>query len=235
GCGVYGNCDGGSNPDNPEIPQNPCEKTKTMLASQKNKDITDDLKDHLTNGANAGEKGWRDNKTGAPTQATQNGDHSVNFGDPSTMNGGYHNHTGTGVNIFSSSDISTLIEIARYQAIGNAGNGYMGLVAPNGIHYVIHFNGSHGDLPANSYTPKEKEDWNTLQTYWVDTLPTFQPNLYSSDGGNTINSKGLEKLFFDTLDKMGLKNKIILQKIDNNSQVLTINNDNGIPKEVPCQ
>lgn len=205
-----------------------------MLASQKNKDITDDLKNHLTNGANAGEKGWRDNKTGAPTQATQNGDHSVNLGDPSTMNGGYHNHTGTGVNIFSASDISTLIEIARYQAIGSAGNAYMVLIAPGGIHYVMYFNGTHNEIPTIPFTPKEKDSWNTFQAYWKDNLRIFQKELYATTDGKSINSKGLEKIFFDTIKEMDLKNKIILQRVEGDKTLIISQNSDGTTTANPC-
>jgi len=234
--GMDGGGGGNNGYEYPEIPEeeDPCAKTKNLLENQDVENIVNDLKNHLSSGE-GGEKGWRLNKSGPPTETTQNSGHSVNFGDPSTMNGGYHNHTGTGVNMFSATDIATLIEIVRYQSIGEVGNGYMGIIAPNGIHYVIYFNGTHEDIPAYPFTPKDKEDWNTLQAYWVDTLPAFQANLYSSDSGNTISSRGLEKLFFNTLDKMGLSNKITLQKVENNS-VSTINlESNGVPQSNPCQ
>lgn len=213
----------------------PCDKTKTMLASQKNKEITDDLKKHMEGGSKAGEKGWRDNKTGAPTQTTQNEDHSVNFGDPSTMNGGYHNHTGTGVNIFSATDLATLIEIARYQAIGNAGNAYMVVIAPGGIHYVMYFNGTHNEIPTyGSYTPDQQDLWNFGQfTLQRDLLK--DSNFYSMiNNEKVLNSKGLEKIFFKTLEKMNLQNKVMLQKIEDN-KALTINkNSDGTTAPVPC-
>lgn len=215
----------------PEI-DDPCKKTKKMLNSQKIKTITDDLKNHMASGT--GEKGWRDNKVGNPTQTTQNSGHSVNFGDPSTMNGGYHNHTGTKVDIFSATDIDVLLEVVRYQSIGNAGNAYMGLIAPNGIHYVIYFSGNHNDLPQNAYTSEEKENWELeqiLQTFALIKKPEFKEII---NGKAVLNSKGLEQIFFNTLQKMGLYNKIILQKIEN-SQVLTISlNADGSTFKIPC-
>ncbi|AZA77814.1 hypothetical protein EG347_09935 [Chryseobacterium sp. G0186] len=231
GPGDYGG-GGTGTPNQPAT--NPCEQTKKMIQDSKVQDIVKDLKDHLNSGT-GGEKGWRDNKTGNPTPTTQNSAHSVNFGDPSTMNGGYHNHTGTGVNIFSSTDISTLIEIARYQSLGNAGNGYMGLVAPGGIHYVIQFNGNHSGMPVNPFTAIERDGWNTAQAYWKDNLRIFQKAIYATADGKSLNSKGLEKIFFDTLKEMNLENKIILLKVDANGKVSTINlQSNGVPIEVPC-
>ncbi|PKF74678.1 hypothetical protein CW752_07640 [Chryseobacterium sp. PMSZPI] len=212
----------------------PCGKTKRLLESPKTKAITEDLKNHMNSGKK-GEKGWRDNKTGDPTQAGNNGDHSVNFGDPSTMNGGYHNHTGTKIDIFSATDIATLIEIARYQSIGNIGNAYVGLMAPNGIHYVIFFKGNHGNLPANVFDPDKIDIWNFSQFVLQRDL-LKDPSFYSIiNGQKVLNNKGLEQVFFNTLEKMGLQNKIALQKIENNNTVLTVNqNSDGTITPVPC-
>ena len=205
----------------------PCDKTKTMLDSQKNKEITDDLKKHMEGGSRAGEKGWRDNKTGAPTETTQNEDHRVNFGDPSTMNGGYHNHPGTGVNIFSATDISTLIEIARYQAIGNAGNAYMVVIAPGGIHYVMYFYGTHNEIPAyGSYSEGQLKNWNDQQ---------WEKNLDLVSDSNLSQNEKLEQIFFSTLENMELKNKIILHRVEDETKTLTINqNSDGSTKAIPC-
>ncbi|SHE49229.1 hypothetical protein [Chryseobacterium sp. OV279] len=247
GCQPYDNClnpDGGggsgggegNGPENgPTTPANPCEQTKGMLQDQKVQNIVNDLKGHMNSGA-GGEKGWRLNKIGAPTQTTQNSKHSVNFGNPSTMNGGYHNHTGTKIDIFSATDISALIDIARYQNIGDAENGFMGLVAPNGIHYVIHFNGSHSELPVTGSLDNNIDEWNYFQIreQW-DILDNDTSGTYCNVGENKLNSKGLEKIFFSTLKRMGLENKVVLQKINENNSVSTINlNSNGATDAVPC-
>lgn len=217
---------GGSGYEYPDPPEekNPCEKTKNLLESQKIKNITEDLKSHMANGT--GEKGWRDNKTGVPTQTSQNSGHSVNFGNPSTMNGGYHNHTGTGVNMFSATDIFTLIEIARYQNVGNVGNGYMGIMAPAGIHYVMYFNGNHGDLPPyGNYSESQLKNWNAQQ--WDDYLNMVGDNSISP---NQI----LEQIFLFTLKKMGLQNKVTLQKIEDNKAYTITQNSDGTTTPVPC-
>lgn len=222
-------CGGGTIP---EI-DDPCEKTKNLLKKQEVKDVVNDLENHL-NSSVGGEKGWRLNKSGPPTQTTQNSDHSVNFGNPSTMNGGYHNHTGTKVDIFSATDIATLIEITRYQSLGNANNAFMGLIAPNGIHYVIRFSGNHSDLPANAFNEDQQEIWNFAQfAVYRDLLK--DSNFYSTiNGEKVLNNKGLEQLFFKTIEKMNLQNRVILQKVDDNN-VSTINkNSDGTTEEIPC-
>lgn len=178
----------------------PCGKTKALMEKSDMKSVVQDLKSHITNGT--GEKGWKFNKTGSPTQTTENSDHSVNFGNPSLLNGGYHNHTGTKVDIFSSTDIATLIEIARYNGSSNPTNAYMGLIAPNGIHYIIRFKGLQTDLPAfGSFSETQIEIWKIDQiTLWQQLL---KKNSYYSivTGKKILNSKGLEKILFDTLKK----------------------------------
>jgi hypothetical protein len=218
-------------PDYLDPKDDPCNKTKSLMDDVTVQLKVKDLKEHIAKGARGGEKGWKFNKDGSPpTQTTENTDHRVNFGDPSTMNGGYHNHTGTGVNIFSSDDISTLIEIARYQSIGNTGNAYMGVVAPGGIHYVMYFDGSHGDLPAyGSYTVEQKKDWNDQQ--WETYINTISNDKLS-------NNQKLEKIFSLTLKSMGLQNKVILQRIEESKdgvKVSTIHqNSDGTTPPIPC-
>lgn len=238
GCETFNNCGGPPRGGGgvPPTPKDPCEKTKGMLDSQKNKDITNDLKNHMESGAR-GEKGWRDNKTGTPTPTTQNGDHSVNFGDPSTMNGGYHNHTGTTVDMFSATDIDTFLDIVRYQNVGNTGNAYFGMVAPNSIHYIMYFNGSHTDLPpAGDYSEVDIAVWNLyiIKNAW-NILNRDTSGTYCNILTNTLNSKGLEKIFFDTVKKMGLTNKITLQKVEPDNKASTVNqNPDGTITNIPC-
>ncbi|SFN15859.1 hypothetical protein SAMN05421594_1442 [Chryseobacterium oleae] len=219
-----GGTGGGGYPYTPEQ-KDPCETTKELLQNNDVKNVVTNLKEHMASGQ-GGEKGWRLNKTGAPSQTTQNSAHRVSFGDPSTMNGGYHNHTGTGVNIFSATDISTLIEIVRYQSIGSTGNGYMGVVAPNGIHYVIYFNGSHADLPiSGSYSDAQLKYFDNMQ--WKDYLEIVHDN-------NLSTSQKLESIFFSTLDRMGLKDKLILQRIEDNKVLTIAQNSQGHLGSSPC-
>ncbi|MDQ0780206.1 hypothetical protein [Chryseobacterium sp. W4I1] len=243
GCTGYNNCfdpsvgsggGGGSNTPTPEAPQNPCEKTKALLENQEVNDVVADLKNHMASGI-GGEKGWKLNKNGPPTQTTENGPHSVVIGDPSLLNGAYHNHTGTKVDIFSATDVDTLLEIARYQNIGNTGNAFSGMVAPNGIHYVIHFNGRHSDLPASgAFSEVDLEVLKISQYRNQIKLLSDTSGIYCNSQTGKLNSKGLEKLFMNTLKAMGLENKIILQRIDDDGIKTIKQNIDGTLNPVPC-
>lgn len=227
----------GTDPNNPDTNQNPCEKTKSLTNNPGIQNAIQNLKNHISSNT-GGELGWKFNKVGPPTPTTQNSAHSVVIGDPSSINGAYHNHTGTTLDIFSATDINTLLEIARYQDIGNTDNAFYGLIAPDDIHYLIYFNGTHADLPASgSYSDIDIDVWKIyqLRDMW-NILNKDTSGIYCNNTTNTLNSKGLEKVFFDTLNKMGISsNKIVLQKIDSNNNISTvIKNNDGMTIEIPC-
>ncbi len=204
----------------------PCEKTKTkIIGNPKVLEKIKDLKDFIKTGS--GEKGWKFNKTGDPTVTANNAAHSVEFGDPSLLNGGYHNHTALGAQTFSSNDINTLLDIARYNGASDPTNAFLGVVIPGDMNYVIQFNGGMADLPAyGSFSPKQLKDLN--QEQWKQYLELVtKPNM-------TMDKK-IELMFFATLKKMGLQDKITLQKIDSNNKVYTVNkNPDGSTTAVPC-
>ncbi|HCA07877.1 hypothetical protein [Chryseobacterium sp.] len=80
------------------------------------------------------------------------------------------------------------------------------------------------------------DEWNYFQIreQW-DILDNDTSGTYCNVGENKLNSKGLEKIFFSTLKRMGLENKVVLQKINENNSVSTINlNSNGATDAVPC-
>ena len=237
---VYDDNGGGGSGSSPisGLPgQNPCIKTKALLAKPEVAEKIQDLKDHVANGT--GEKGWKFMKDGTPPQQTTNNNlHSVNYGDPSLLNGVYHNHTGTTVDIFSASDISTLIEIARYQGVGSIGNAFHGMVAPNGIHYVIRFTGISGaDLPAvGSYNNAQLLVWDDAQMKMRDELLS-NPNFFMVENGKKLlNTIGLETILMKTLKDMGLKDKVSLLKIGTNNNVSKViqNPDGSIAPAIPC-
>ncbi|WP_374465637.1 hypothetical protein [Chryseobacterium sp.] len=213
----------------------PCTITKSQLGTASVKEVIQNLKNHITSGA-GGEKGYGIKKNGTASPTTENNDHSVNFGDPSLLTGGYHNHTGTGVDIFSAKDISTLIEIARYNGSGKPTYAFMGLVAPNGIHYIIRFNGVQADIPTyGNFSQEQFRTWSIQQAISMSSLSRKTEFIQVVNGKKILNTKGLEKIFFDTLDRMGLKNNIILQKIDINNKISTVNkNTDGTTIAIPC-
>ena len=236
GPGGYNPQDGGGGTNGTSEPTTPCAKTKSILANSQIQPKIQDLKNHVANGSPGGEKGWKFNKVGNPTQTTQNSEHQVNFGDPSLLKGGYHNHTGKGVDIFSATDVATLIEIARYNGSSNPTNAFMGLVAPNGIHYVIRFDGGQTDLPQfGTFSETDKLAWNVQQKIFSFSLLKKTEYSQTINGKKTLNDKGLERILFDTLTKMGIDDRIVVQKIDTNNNVSTvIQNDDLTTSSFPC-
>ncbi|WP_123868883.1 hypothetical protein [Chryseobacterium bernardetii] len=217
GCGVYGNCDGGSNPDNPETSQNPCDKTKSLVNDAKTKPAIDALKAKSTQG---GENGYKIKADGTPSNEIPGGDHSVNFGDKTGYAGGYHNHTPTGIPMLSPPDVDQLLGFARAQGnYGDPTKAFVGMVAPNGMHYVAWFNGSYNDaLKTFSQT-----DLDAYVKIYKDTESDLtdesQNGMTYMNGDGSINNLGVEKLFFETLKNMGLAGKVNLQRIESSDSV----------------
>lgn len=132
GCARYNNCDqeappgdgGGGNANGDENNNgDPCAQSEAIDNNANLKPAITNLKSFALT-AQDDEIGFKFNKDGSVTPADSNGKHHVTFSDPSTMNGGYHNHTLSGIHMFSAHDISTLIEITRYQNIGHTGDAF---------------------------------------------------------------------------------------------------------------
>lgn len=71
------------------------------------------------------------------------------MGDMSGYEGFYHNHTATGINMFSPQDIINMLDFAIYQGVGNYGNAYSGMIGADHCpscpgnykyhHYIMQF------------------------------------------------------------------------------------------------
>ncbi|WFB65886.1 hypothetical protein [Chryseobacterium sp. WX] len=234
GSETYGGA-GGSQTQNPQDPKNPCEKTTGIITNTTVKAKIDELKAQSTLG---GEKGVKLKVDGTPSEIISGGAHSVNFGDKTGYAGGYHNHTPTGIPMLSPPDVDQLLGFARAQPTSNSENvknAFVGMVAPNGMHYVIWFNGSYQDALTNY----SQDNINGYILDYVKTesdLTDFAKNgntYINSDG--TINNLGVEKLFFETIKNMGLEGKVNLQRIENDGSVKNINlNGNNQPTSTTC-
>jgi len=216
----------GSNEGTPTIPtftlpkHTPCGKTKSLLANTDVQAKITELKNQSTLG---GEKGVKFKLDGTPSETIIGGTHSVNFGDKTGYAGGYHNHTPTGISMLSPPDVEQLLQFALAQGnYGNPANAYIGMVAPNGMHYVAIFNGNYDDA-LKSFSQQELDGF----------TKNFETRNYLYQSSNT--PEGLEKLFFKTLSDMNLDGKINLQRIEGNGTIKTITKDNnGIITATPC-
>ncbi len=210
GCSIYLECDnpdpgGGGPADNPFEPQNPCEKAKAIVNNPKIANQLQELKNQSQVG---GEKGFKVGKDGAPSSIINGGPHNVNFGDKMGYAGGYHNHTPTGISMFSPQDIDELLSFARQP--DNLSTAFMGMVATNGNHYVITFTGDYNDA---------------LKTFSQEQIDLFYENMQTRNSlyRSSDSTDGLEKLFAKTLKEMGLLGKIQLQKAEANGEIKSIN------------
>lgn len=219
GSETYGGSGGGSQTQNPQDPKNPCEKTTGIITNTTVKAKIDELKAQSTLG---GEKGVKLKVDGTPSETINGGAHSVNFGDKTGYAGGYHNHTPTGIPMLSPPDVEQLLQFALAQGnYGNPSNAFIGMVAPNGMHYVATFNGNYNDALV-SFSQTDLTNYSDLMTM-RNTL--FRPST----------PEGYEGLFFKILTDMGLDGKVNLQRIESDGTVKTVTKDNnGTITANPC-
>ncbi len=221
----------GADPNNPDTNQNPCEKTKDIVNNPKMQAGLQELKTQSTQG---GEKGIKFKADGTPSATIIGGKHSVNLGDKTGYTGGYHNHTPTGIPMLSPPDIDQLLGFARAQPTSNPSNvndAYLGMIAPNGMHYVIWFNGTYQDA-ITTFSQAELDNY--VITYQSISDVMLLDSQYSADHLN-LNTKGVETLFFDILKKMGLDGKVNLQRIESGGIIKNINLDsNNQPVPTAC-
>ncbi|MFP3834878.1 hypothetical protein [Chryseobacterium sp. SIMBA_028] len=244
GPGDYGGGGSGSNPNTPNN-TNPCEQTKNKLQDPNIKKVIEEVKDQAekaANDINEGETGKIEKNDGTILPADVSADHHVTFNDITNSKGAYHSHTMTGAKIHSPPDIMLLLDLAAVQpSASDYGNAYLGMIGatkcscPGGFkyyHYIIRFSGTASDLTKN-FTDGDMKEF--IKGYREKESKLAENLNYVDFLGDNLNKTGLEKLFFDTLEKMGLSEKVILQRIDDNGKVMKIILDsNKVPTETPC-
>lgn len=237
---------GGGNTGLPEL-DDPCEKTRNMLQKPKMQQaiaaVTEQAKKAASD-ANEGEIG-KIEKNGEFYPADVSENHHVTFNNINGSTGIYHNHTFSGAKIHSPPDINFVLSLAQGQTnASNYGDVYVGMIGATKcypvtagcyriFHYIIRFSGTASDVTKN-YTEDEMKELNKAYRNRENILREKLPYV-DFLGDITLNKKGYEKLFFETLDKMGLSDKVILQRIDDDGTINNINLDaNGIPEATPC-
>lgn len=237
-------CGGGGNTDIPDL-DDPCEKTKTLLNNPEVQTKLDSLK---KKSLTKGEIGFKVKKDGTVTGIISGGKHEVDLGVKAGYQGGYHNHTPSGIPMHSPPDIdNNLLTFARAQPAGEHKNAYFGMIVkktcsgcPSGFktyHYIIRFDGTYDDA-LTSFSQLDLDNFNSdyqkLESAMTDIYGPYGSTYIDSTG--KITNEGLEVLFFNTVKKMGLTNKIILQRIEDNGIVNNINlNPDGLhTTPIPC-
>lgn len=100
---------------------------------------------------------------------------------------------------------------------------------------MANFSGTAQELAGFLYNTKY--DFVKLIKDYRDREKELSENLsYVDYIGADLNRKGLEKLFFDTLKKMGLEGKVNLQKIEDNGTVqnITLDGSGNSTTATPC-
>ena len=213
GPGDYGGGGGGASTPNQPTNTSPCEQTKNIVNNSKSKPAIDSLKSKASKGK---ENGYKIKADGTPSVLIPGGTHSVNFGDKTGYQGGYHNHTPTGIPMLSPPDIDQLLQFVLAQGNGDptkASNAFIGMVAPNGMHYVATFNGSYNDALV-TFSQTDLTSYNDLMS--------MRNSIF-----NPSTPEGYEKLFFKALMDMKLDGKVNLQRIESDGTVKTITKDNN--------
>ncbi|RQO41721.1 hypothetical protein DBR39_03660 [Chryseobacterium sp. KBW03] len=243
---------GGNNNGTPTIPNlpprrtPPCKQTKMMLTNPAVKDKIEQLKEKVIVDGN--EFGFKIRADGTTSDMTEGGKQHWDVGDMQEFAGFYHSHPGAGINIFSPPDIQSLFtNIITSGSSSTVSDVFIGVIGsenctscPNGIkyfHYILRYNGpiqDAGTISSTNYDMRVlKEYYREKEKKLCEILPSSP---YSDNDGASLNHTGVEKLLFETLDKMNInKDNIILQRIDDNGTInmITLNSD-GTIASIPC-
>ncbi|MDN5478679.1 MAG: hypothetical protein L0G39_17270, partial [Chryseobacterium sp.] len=227
--GSPGLCGGGV-PTQPNVgnnnPTDPCEKTKSILTNTEINNKIQTIKEKAS-GDGANEFGFKLKTNGTTTDVTEGKKREWEVGSLQGIRGFYHSHPGEGINIFSPPDIQSLFTtIITSGSPNSVSSNFIGVIGseacpscPSGIkyfHYIARYSGSiqdAGTISSTNYDMKIlKEDYREKEKKLCEILPTSP---FSDNYGASLNHKGVEKLFFETLNKMNIdKNKIILQRVE---------------------
>lgn len=226
-------------------PTDPCEKTKAISTDPAVKAKVGTLKEQSKiKGDNSGEKGFNVNLDGTTGGIIPGEKHSVDLGSEAGKQGGYHNHTPDGIKMHSPPDILKMLNYALAQPNGNLSHGFLGFVGsekcstcPDGYkyhNYIIRFSGNSQELEKFIFHTNwdKKALGNDYQKRENNLLSN---SAYTDNDGESLNQKGLEKLFFDTLKGMNMEGKVNLQRVDNDGTIQNIILDNNNqPTAIPC-
>jgi hypothetical protein len=237
---------GGGNTDLPDL-EDPCEKTKTMLAKPDVIKYLDSLKAQSKKEEDeSGEKAFQIRADGTTSGLIPGGKHNVKVGSEVGYQGVYHNHTPDGVKMFSPSDIINMLKYALAQPNGTIGNGFLGMIGSETCdnptactdgflyhNYIIRYSGISLEQLGN----EASKPWDTdaLEKDYDDRVREMKKNPLYTSGNKRLKTNGLQKLFFDTLKNMGIEGNVNLQKIENDGSIQNIILDNSNnPMGTPC-
>lgn len=220
----------------------PCKKTKSIMSKADVQAKVIELKNQSKIGSEIGVKIKAD---GTTTATIPGGGHDVELGSTAGYQGGYHNHTPTGIKMLSPPDIVKMMDFSMAQSGGNIQDGFLGMFGSEKCstcsdgyryyNYMINFSGTAQELAGFLYN----NTWDLVElkrTYREMEKELSNNSAFVNTSNGELNDKGLEKLFFDTLKNMGMEGKVNLQKIEDNGtvQTITLNNNGSSTTATPC-
>ncbi len=219
-----------------------CEKTNALLQKPEVQAGINELK---TKSKQKDEFGFTIDDNGNPTALVPGDENHVDLGNNTGFPKHYHVHPPKKIKMLSVKDMLDLLTLALYQQpTGNQNNASSGMIGsticsacPDGyyyFHYIATFSGNPAEL--NQLVNGTNWDEGKLITDYQRMYSKIRKeDQYTDYNLETVNYKGLEKLFFETLKNMGLENKVSLQRVDNDGTVNNINLDtNNEPNATPC-
>lgn len=231
-------------PDPPEE-KSPCTDTKNMLTSASFQNKVKKLEEKSQS---KGEVAFLHYKDNSLSDTIQGGEHNVDVSAYSNYNGLYHNHTPTGIKMFSVGDIVTLYKIIMTQMTPQTiQDAFIGFVAGESCNcppdnyiyhnYILRFNGNMSQV--GSIANLSEEEIKNLTIYYGKRymeLKLIPGNLTSNNFSADLNVKALEKLFYETLIKMNINaSDIILQKVEKSGTINNVNlNTDGTTDYIKC-
>ncbi|ALR31954.1 hypothetical protein ATE47_16155 [Chryseobacterium sp. IHB B 17019] len=213
----------------------PCNKIKTIISKPQIKSSLITLKEH-SGTSSKDEGGFQELKSGTFLPGSVIVNNQIEFGIGPNSLGTVHTHQLPTIAMFAPKDIMTFLHIVREQDASTLGNAYSGMVSSTGT-YFINFTGTASDLPL-AMTDAQEEAYvkNLVKEYKKHHIQILESE-YKGFGQKASNL-GLEKLFFNMLEKMGLKDKIQLIKVNEENGSTTTStieqNSNGIPETKSC-
>ncbi|MCY0978727.1 hypothetical protein PGH12_10430 [Chryseobacterium wangxinyae] len=230
GAGSGGGESGYEYPEPPEE-EDPCEKVKTLLENPQIQDSLTGFKNHAQTNTKK-EKGFQELKSGTIQAGSTSAGNEIFFGIGINSKGTVHTHQPGTIGILAPQDIMTFLHIVRQQDANSLGNAYNGTVSDSGT-YFIYFTGTISDLPSGMTEAQEEAYVRKLvRLYKTDYRLLLKEE--NKIPGQKLSNFGLEKLFFNLLDNIGLTGKITLlkEKDGNTSTIQKDSNGNPIPN--PC-
>ncbi|WP_260210697.1 hypothetical protein [Elizabethkingia anophelis] len=234
-CSAFSNCNGGGGSSSEPPEEDLCGRAKRALSADNVTKAVQSLKDRMKdlNKKTNNEQLHIIRKDGN-TNIVEGGENHVPFSPDIYTKGSVHDHNKLGQPMFPPHDINSFINTVRVQNYppdplnprDKSGEAFLGIVTPDYNYFMI-FNGTKDDIPpfwGEGVVNQYQEEF---------ALQVDRYKIYNGPVPDNV----LQQIFFEYLDKMGLKGKIsLIKQINGNNYPITQNPDGTIDNNTtnPC-